>query len=178
VSFFPFPSLHPNGHTLASGGLDGMVKLWDIRKFGNSKRKKTPEPIATQSIGYSVSSSYFSPSGDSLLTTSFADRLDLMEGAHLESGTVKPTHSIRHNNKTGRWLTTFMATWHPELDIFVSGSMLKPRCMEVFDSSGKRIRAVTGESLTAVASRCCFHRSTDQLVMIGGNSSGRVVAVR
>ena len=71
-----------------------------------------------------------------------------------------------------------MATWHPQLDIFVCGSMSKPRCMELFDYNGKLVRAVSGESMTAVASRCCFHRSADRLIMIGGNSSGRVVAVQ
>jgi hypothetical protein len=114
----------------------------------------------------------------------------LIENAHLQSGSVdkktkeyepailKPTHSIQHNNRTGRWLTTFMASWHPEMDIFVSGSMNKPRCMEVFNSRGKLLRGVTGESLTSVMSRCCFHPSTEKLVMVGGNSSGRVVVVR
>ncbi len=72
-----------------------------------------------------------------------------------------------------------MASWHPQLDVFVSGSMDKPRYMEVFDASkGELLRAVRGESLSSVMSRCCFHPSTDKLVMIGGNSSGRVVAVR
>ena len=172
-------SLHPNGHTIVSAGLDGVVNLWDIRKFGDSRgRKKSPVPLSTQQVGLSISSSFFSPSGTSLLTTSFANRLDLTEGAHLGKGKMKPTHSIRHNNQTGRWLTTFMASWHPRLDIFVSGSMNKPRCVETFDSSGKLLRAVTGDSLASVMSRCCFHPSTDKLIMIGGNSSGRVVAIR
>jgi hypothetical protein len=64
------------------------------------------------------------------------------------------------------------------MDIFCCGSMNQPRCMEIFDSQGKLLRAVTGESLTSVMSRTCFHPSTDRLIMIGGNSSGRVVAVR
>lgn len=64
------------------------------------------------------------------------------------------------------------------MDLFCSGSMNKPRCLEVFDSQGKLLRAVEGDSLASVMSRTCFHRSTDNLVMVGGNSSGRVVAVR
>ncbi len=126
-------------------------------------------------------------------------------------GTIKPTHSIRHNNQTGvfnvckwsksnvvcglkltnsirffstpflylgRWLTTFQARWHPSLDIFCSGSMNQPRCMEIFDLQGKLLRAVTGESLSSVMSRTCFHPSATSVVMVGGNSSGRMVAVR
>lgn len=181
-------SLHPNGHALASGGLDGVVRVWDIRKFGSyrgqsSKKAKALQPLGIQAAGLSISSSFFSPSGDSLLTTSFANRLDWTEGVHDLTGkkkaeTITPTHSIRHNNQTGRWLTTFMPRWHPSLDICVSGSMNKPRCMEVFDAQGKLLRAITGDSLGSVMSRCCFHPSANRLTMIGGNSSGRVVAIR
>jgi WD40 repeat protein len=169
-------SLHPDGYTLASAGLDGFVDIWDVRKF--QKSKKSVKPLASQFVGRSVSSAFFSPSGNSLLATSMADRLDLLENAHLQTGTIKPTKSIRHNNQTGRWLTTFMATWHPQLDIFVSGSMAKPRCIESFDSTGNRLRAVTGESLSSVMSRCCYHQSTENLAIIGGNSSGRIVVIR
>jgi len=170
-------SLHPDGYTLASAGLDCTVNLWDIRKFG-SRTKKTVKAIASQSVGRSVNSAFFSPSGNSLLTTSMADRLDLIDDAQLQNGKLKPTKSIRHNNQTGRWLTTFMARWHPQLDIFVSGSMKQPRCIESFDSKGNLIRAVTGESLSSVMSRCCYHPSSEKLAMIGGNSSGRVVVIR
>ena len=79
---------------------------------------------------------------------------------------------------SGRWLTTFQATWHPTMDIFCSGSMNRPRCMEVFDSQGRLLRQVMGESLGSVMSRTCFHSSTDKLIMVGGNSSGRMVAIR
>ena len=166
---------------MASAGLDGVVRLWDIRKFSDNRggsRKKSPTPFATQSVGLSISSSFFSPSGDSLLSTSFANRLDLIQEPHKKSGTMKPTHAIRHNNQTGRWLTTFMATWHPTVDMFVSGSMKKPRCVEVFDGDGNLSREVTGESLASVMSRCCFHPSTEKVTLIGGNSSGRVVAIQ
>jgi len=177
-------SLHPNGTTLAASGNDGTVRLFDIRKFhdsrGGSSTKKSPKSLCIQTAGRSINSSFFSPSGKSLLTTSFADRVDITEDAHLHKGgvTVKPTHSIRHNNQTGRWLTTFQATWHPKMDIFCCGSLNKPRCMEIFDAQGRLIRQVTGDSLTSVMSRTCFHPSTDKLIMVGGNSSGRMVAIR
>lgn len=172
-------SLHPNGYTLASAGNDGVVSLWDVRKFQGSKGKPgTPKAIATQHIGLSVSSSFFSPSGNCLLSTSFANKLDLIEDAHTLKGTMKPTTRIQHNNQTGRWLSTFMACWHPHQDIFVCGSMKQPRCIEIYDQKGKLLREVIGSSLTAVASRCCFHPSTDKLMIVGGNSSGRMVAVR
>lgn len=174
-------SLHPNGTTLAAAGNDGIVRLFDLRKFRdnrNSKSQSLAKPFCTQIAGLSVSSSFFSQSGKSLLTTSFSNRLDITENSHLETNVVNPTHSIRHNNQTGRWLTTFQAKWHPNVDLFCSGSMNKPRCVEIFSGKGILLREVTGTSLGSVFSRTCFHPSTEKLVVIGGNSSGRVVAIR
>mmetsp|Transcript_18201 Transcript_18201/g.37432 ORF Transcript_18201/g.37432 Transcript_18201/m.37432 type:complete len:644 (+) Transcript_18201:117-2048(+) len=174
-------SLHPNGTTLAASGNEGIVRLFDIRKFGDSRNStKSPKPICTQVAGLSVSSSFFSPSGKSLLATSFANRLDLTEDAHLSTGgkKIKPTHSVRHNNQTGRWLTTFQATWHPEIDIFCCGSLKKPRRVEIYNAKGQLLREVMGEALGSVMSRTCFHPSTNDLIMVGGNSSGRMVAIR
>jgi hypothetical protein len=93
-----------------------------------------------------------------------------------------PTTRFYHDNRTGRWLSTFMASYHPSLDIFCVGSMHKPRCIEVFDNSTSKcislVKSVTGDRLTAVNSRCCFHPRTDQIIIAGGNSSGRVTIVR
>ena len=119
-----------------------------------------------------------------------ANTLNIYQDAHLKFNDanakkgktgiiVTPEHVIRHNNNTGRWLTTFMAQWHPELDIFCVGSMQKPRAIDVFDgASGDLLRAINGEALTSVASRCCFHPTSDKLVLVGGNSSGRVTVIR
>lgn len=107
-AIFDNRSLHPNGTTLATSGNDGAVRLFDVRKFRDSRNSsKAPKALATQIAGLSISSSFFSPSGKSLLTTSFANRLDLTDDAHLVSGgkTIKPDHSIRHNNQTGTFNT-------------------------------------------------------------------------
>jgi len=117
-----------------------------------------------------------------------AHSLNIYHQAHLQvtstpkqksTGVARPEHSIRHNNNTGRWLTTFMAQWHPAQDIFCVGSMEQPRGIDIFDgASGNHLRAVQGEAMTAVASRCCFHPSTERLILVGGNSSGRVTVIR
>lgn len=110
-----------------------------------------------------------------------SNTLDIFSDAHLQKGTIKkPQHRIRHDNRTGRWLSTFMAQWHPTSheDLFIVGSMSKPRRMEFFNGAGELLSGLSGEALTAVVSRCCFHPSSTNLIAIGGNSSGRVTVAR
>lgn len=103
------------------------------------------------------------------------NKLEIFADPHLAKGNLEPVKRVPHDNRTGRWLSTFMACWHPSLDIFVVGSMQQPRAIEVFDRDGHLLRRVQGNALTAVASRCCFHPSPEKLVIVGGNSSGRIV---
>jgi len=178
-------SLHPNGNCLATAGLTGKVLFWDVRKLPSlkSSNDRLPKPIAYQSAGRSINSAYFSPSGTKMVTTTQSNTLDLLESAHTASGVIKPAKSIRHDNQTGRWLSTFMAQWNPNTissnkEIFVVGSMKKPRTIEVFSSDGELLREIRGEALTAVASRCCFHPNANKFIVLGGNSSGRVTVAR
>jgi len=175
-------SLHPNGFTMATAGLSTVIQLWDVRSMSDSSSKK-PKPLAWQNVGKSINSAFFSPSGKRLLTTTMMDNLDILEDAHLAHGLIKaPKTRITHDNRTGRWLSTFMARWHPETfsgeEIFVSGSMKKPRTIEVFGGNGNILRQIRGDALTAVASRCCFHPSAEKLIIVGGNSSGRLTIAR
>lgn len=148
----------------------------------NTSKKVDPKPFAWQSAGgRSINSANFSPSGKRLVTTTFSNKLQIFDDAHLKSGLVQPHISLNHDNQTGRWLSTFMAKWHPTLsehEIFVVGSMSQPRCIEIFSQDGELLRAIRGDALTAVASRCCFHPAPNKLVVIGGNSSGRVTVAR
>jgi hypothetical protein len=137
--------------------------------------------VASYHCGKSVNSAFFSPTGTYAVATTMAHKLDIFTNLERASGSnSKPTKSLRHDNLTGRWLTTFMAVWHPTLDVFGVGSMQKPRAVEIFDPSRNvpLVRAIQGDALTAVASRCAFHASTGRPVLVGGNSSGRVTIVR
>lgn len=176
-------SLHPDGNIMATAGLSTMVQLWDVRKIPSfTTSKKEPKPMSWQSAGRSINSAYFSPSGTRLLTTTQSNTLDIFDNVHLASGLVKPDKSIKHNNQTGRWLSTFMARWHPALfsnkEMFVVGSMQQPRTIEVFAGDGTLLRGIRGDALSAVGGRCCFHPSADKLIVVGGNSSGRVTVAR
>lgn len=158
-------------YTMATASLDRTVKLWDVRKL-------TPKsPMATMESTKTVNSAFFSPTGEYLLSTTQCDRLNVYHKPTSLSGNVsKATKAVKHNNWTGRWLSTFMARWHPTEDIFVVGCMQQPRAIELFDASGNLITKVIGEPLGSVSSRCCFHKSLP--VVLGGNSSGRLHVLR
>jgi len=175
-------SLHPNGHTLATAGLDCTLYLWDIRHF-QAGSKGGPVAMARSISSKSINSAFFSPSGKNIVTTTMANTLDIFMDAHTKSNLIsKPTHRIRHDNQTGRWLSTFMARWHPthtNEEIFVVGSMQQPRTVEVFDASkGEVVRGIQGSSLSSVMSRCCIHPSQTEMMILGGNSSGRMIVAR
>jgi WD40 repeat protein len=179
-------SLHPDGYIMATAGLTGIVQLWDVRKMEVKKDKA--KAVAWHDAGRSINSAYFSPSGRRLLTTTQSNKLEIFEDAHLlanaTKGIMTPKISVRHDNQTGRWLSTFMAKWHPsimvggEQEMFIVGSMQKPRCIEIYSQDGKVLREVRGDALSAVASRCCFHPNANRLIAVGGNSSGRVTIAR
>merc|ERR1712127_1091954 len=83
-----YDSLHPNGNVLATAGLDTMVKLWDLRKFGrhnstNGKRNKSC--LNSYSVGKSINSAFFSPSGRDLLTTTMAHTCDILTNFDIDS---------------------------------------------------------------------------------------------
>jgi len=172
-------NLHPEGYIMATAGLSTFVELWDVRNMPSTKKLKS---LASHCAGRSINSAYFSPNGTKLLTTTQSNTLDIYEGAHLASGVVKPMNSIRHDNQTGRWLSTFMARWHPgtfsDQEMFVVGSMQQPRTIEIFGGDGELMREIRGDALTAVASRCCFHPNANKPIVIGGNSSGRLTVAR
>jgi WD40 repeat protein len=177
-------SLHPDGNVMATAGLTGIVQLWDVRKIPTLSSREKPKPISSQQAGgRSINSAYFSPSGRRLLTTTQSNKLEIFVDAHLSKGAMMmPKRSVRHDNQTGRWLSTFTARWHPGLsddgEIFVVGSMSRPRSIEIYDHDGGLLREIRGDALTAVASRCCFHPDPNRLIVVGGNSSGRVTIAR
>jgi len=159
----------------------------------------SPSPITEHFAGRSINSALFSPSGSTLVSVTQSNTLDIYKDLHLvgtddgvESSKTnkavnratsrpiitKPKRSIKHDNQTGRWLSTFITAWHPQRELFICGSMAQPRRMELFDDQGTLLRGIQGEQLSAVTSRCDFHPSLDKLIMVGGNSSGRVTIIR
>ena len=141
-------------------------------------KTKNSKHFAAQTYSRSINSAFFSPSGNTLVATSMDDHITLTSDAHIMKGKMKHTKRIYHNNQTGRWLSTFMTQWHPttKKDIFTIGCLKQPRRIEIFDgNSGALDKTLSGDAITAVSSRCCFHPTENRMVVMGGNSSGRVV---
>ena len=97
-----------------------------------------------------------------------------------------PNVSVKHDNHTGRWLSTFRPSFDSKQpNVFLTGSMDRPRRMEVFNVTMdvmtsnvqvKLSKSLEADYLGSVCSRNCFHPSLD--IVVGGNSSGRVHVFR
>jgi len=148
--------------------------IFDMRK-GSGKAVMSP---VCEFIGHTkaLSSAMFSPlTGNRVATVAYDDKLRLYDTSNL-SGKILPCSQVRHNNQTGRWLTTLKVHWHPRQDdmLFI-GSMERPRQIEAFragEGGLGMIKALRGEDLGSVCSVVAVHPSMD--VVVGGNSSGRV----
>eukprot|EP00039_Didymoeca_costata_P009950 m.132945 g.132945 ORF g.132945 m.132945 type:complete len:463 (+) comp14658_c0_seq2:243-1631(+) len=166
--------VHVNQHNdnyLSTCG-NSSVRIWDIRKLG-SKKKMTP--LSSLPHGKSVSSAFWSPlTGNKLVTTCKDDFIRVYQNLTDGKG-EQPKFSIKHNNNTGRWLTTFKAIWEPRgEDKIIVGSMEKVRGIDILSaSSGKRIQRLTNTDVQGSVSslHAC---STNFNQIAGGNASGKV----
>jgi len=165
-------SLDSSGRYLCTASLDRSIKLWDIRK-------PTPKSsIATFEDTHSVSSCVFNGTGTRMVAVGMSNKLHLFgDPATMSGGELKPTHSVRHDNRTGRYLAVFHAAWDPkDSEAFAVGSMLQPRRVEVFGVSpaGRMSLAMNlaGDALNSVQSRNAFHPTLD--IIACANASGRL----
>jgi hypothetical protein len=165
-------------YRLAVASLDRTVTLWDARKMGG--QKFSAALLAEMDHERSVNCAYFSPGSKWLATTCQDDRLYIFDAEKFDSGL--PVAKIVHNNQTGRWLTKFHATWHPQFsDVLLCGSMSKnPHGMDVYKIlpqgstkvSGKLFTRLQAEGLmSSIQSLVEGHPSLNAVA--GVNSSGR-----
>eukprot|EP00106_Octopus_bimaculoides_P018408 XP_014785850.1 PREDICTED: WD repeat-containing protein 76-like [Octopus bimaculoides] len=162
--------IHPvKKEYFVTAGLDCTVSLWDLRAT-----KKKPNKICSMSASRMVDSAYFSPlTGKYILSTAQDDRIRIYDSSKLSSS-MPCLHSISHNNQTGRWLTKFRATWHPcREDLFISGSMNRPRQIELINDEGKCMMVLHHpELINSVQSLNEFHPTINAVV--GANASGKL----
>ncbi|XP_046559731.1 WD repeat-containing protein 76-like [Haliotis rubra] len=164
-------SIHPvQKHYFVTASVDTTVRLWDLRKMS----KKSNSAISERRHGKSVDSAYFSPiTGKYILSASADNTLNIFDSSEMKSD-LPLKKCIRHDNHVGRWLTKFRATWHPAReDLFVVGSMARPRQIELYNDDGVVVQVLTNpDCLGSVCSLNDIHPSRN--IVAGGNSSGRV----
>jgi len=148
---------------ILTGSIDTTVALWDARKLKG-------KPLASWEHGRGVTSARFSPvSGNVAVSVSFDDTIRVFDIASRTE-----TQKIRHNNQTGRWLTSFQAVFDASSDdAFVIGSMEQPRGVDLFSArGGGRLGRLNSEAFACVCSLYAWHPT--RRMFAGGNSSGKV----
>nr|XP_024215212.1 WD repeat-containing protein 76-like [Halyomorpha halys] len=160
---------HPimDQYFLVSSGAGSSCNIYDIRQC--SARKAIPVIEMDHKKG--LTSAFFSPAGDQVLSTSNDDCVRIYSISHFYKASLKKT--IPHNNHTGRWLSVFKAMWHPSRnDVFFIGSLLNPRRIQIYNNNGKLISELRNEAMTTISPVLSAHAVLP--IIAGGNSSGKV----
>ena len=103
-----------SSHYMVTASLDRSIRLWDLRKC--AKAKKSCKAVWTYNDSRSVNCAFFDNStGSSIVSVSQSDQVRLFSDptSALSGDHVRPTHSVRHNNQTGRYLTVRLFFLHP-----------------------------------------------------------------
>ncbi|XP_032905991.1 WD repeat-containing protein 76 [Amblyraja radiata] len=171
LNYLRMVSVHPlDRHYFATAAAQ-CATIYDIR---NLKRSSAKAVAHMNPHSRRVNSAYFSPvTGNSVVTTSMDDMIRVFDTNSIIPE-IPCVASITHNNDTGRWLTKFQAVWDPKKeDCFVVGSMVRPRQIDVFHSTGIKVHEFKhAEWLGSVCSINVMHPTKN--VLVGGNSSGRL----
>ncbi|KAJ6759118.1 hypothetical protein OIU74_025726 [Salix koriyanagi] len=131
-------SQHPNDvKNLYFGEGRGGLSVWDDRT----------ESLKIVNHERAVHSAYFSPSGSSLASTSFDDTIGILSGVNFED-----TSRVQHSNQTGRWISSFRATWGWD-DSFVYVGNMK-RGVDIISPDQRRvIKTLQSPHMTAIPCR-------------------------
>uniref|UniRef100_A0A0E0LTB4 WD repeat-containing protein 76 n=1 Tax=Oryza punctata TaxID=4537 RepID=A0A0E0LTB4_ORYPU len=142
-----------NTYMLATSSTDGTACIWDLRNM----KEKEPESLKVLEHGRSVQSAYFSPSGRMVATTSLDDTVRIFSVDDFGNSSI-----MKHNNKTGRWLSTFKAIWGwNDTDLFI-GNMARAIDIISVDPNDSSLSATNNarlesEHMTAIPGRFSAH---------------------
>ncbi|KAM0904397.1 hypothetical protein ACQ4PT_018034 [Festuca glaucescens] len=128
--------------------------------------KKKDDCLKVLKHSRSVQSAYFSPSGRMLATkalflfcplSSLEDTVRVFHGDDFDS-----SHIIKHNNQTGRWLSTFKAIWGwNDADLFIGNMKRAIDVISVSSSdtglSASNSACLESEDMTAIPCRFSAH---------------------
>lgn len=176
-------SLHPlQPHLLATASLDRTLCIWDLRKITGKGEMRHPALLGEHESRLSVSHASWS-AGGYLATSSYDDTVKIYDmsdagswkpGHDIGEKGMAPSHTVRHNNQTGRWVTILKPQWQKRprdgIQKFVIGNM--NRFVDVFASDGSQLAQLDGEGITAVPAVAHFHPTMDWVA--GGNGSGKL----
>uniref|UniRef100_A0A804LQA6 DROUGHT SENSITIVE 1 n=1 Tax=Zea mays TaxID=4577 RepID=A0A804LQA6_MAIZE len=104
-----------NPYIFATSSTDRTVCIWDIRRM----KKKGSESLKVLEYNKSIQSAYFSPSGNMLATTSLDDTVRIFDIDNFDDSCT-----LKHDNRTGRWLSTFKYEFHALSHSLVSNPSL------------------------------------------------------
>ena len=174
-------------------GRDGSVHMCDVRKSYKSIYALTVADSPSKNENYhlhskSINAAHISYDGSCIVSVSQdntvkATALNPSDGSLVMKSTGKPSIiTLRHDNHTGRWLSTFHPTFDPKCpSAFLLGSMDRPRKFQVWSPSStfasiECVATYKNDHIGAVSSRFAFHPTQD--ILCGGNSSGRCYLIR
>ncbi|KAH9296959.1 hypothetical protein KI387_028641, partial [Taxus chinensis] len=138
---------HPQKpHVVSTSSTDGKASIWDLR---NMKKNKT-ESLATVQHMRAVHSAYFSPSGNLLATTSYDNKVGLLNGIDSMNTTM-----IYHYNPPRRWISSFRAIWGWDDQYIFIGNM--DRGLDAICTTSKATTTLSSPLLTTIPTRLAKH---------------------
>lgn len=154
------------------------VKIWDSRKFSkhgdsHSSSKIAINALATIDHRNSISSASFSPNGEWIASVSSDDLVRFFDVSGGYNSSDQPTHRSKHDNMTGRWLTTFKCAWDEKAESTLLLGNMK-RAVDLYQVSKRELKEKQlpfSPLLSAVPTQIAAHPSLD--VIAGGTASGR-----
>ncbi|CAN1328149.1 WD repeat-containing protein 76 [Linum perenne] len=164
INTIHFSPRDPN--LMATSSSDGTARIWDLRNVSSDKQPKCLHMI---SHNRAVHSACFSPSGNSIVTSSLDDFVGIQSGIDFEDNSMIP-----HYNQTGRWISTFRAIWGWDDSYVFIGNM--KRGIDVISPVHRRV-VTTLESPKMTAIPCRFDAHPYQVGMLAGATSGGQVYV-
>ena len=190
---------HPTMPHLLVTAEKNMISLYDVRKSSASSRNSMKALVTHIQHTLTISAATIAPDGEYLVSVAHDNTIRTWQN-FTQPSVEADCIVTRHDNNTGRWLSTFRPAFDPKHDhVFALGSMLQPRRIEVYNpvlqtglnssnTSKSKQKTVAGagggdytlellcnlqdDQLASVCSRNAFHPSLN--VLAGGNSSGRV----
>ncbi|CAG8519205.1 5385_t:CDS:2 [Acaulospora morrowiae] len=151
---------------LVTSSLEKSLRLWDVRNL-----KDQDTHIQEIPFRYSVTSAYWSPNGDQVVSTSFDDTVRVFD---LDGRKLKLRLTVPHDNQTGRWVTMLRATWNPNPNVhphFIIGNMRKSADI-ISGVNGELIWNMRDKQLTTIPAVNAFHPTLNFIA--SGNASGKM----